>query len=74
MIIDAKKIKPMLKSLSDKSLLSRYMYVGQPHVLSKVIYRFISHNNLTKVLDHIVGANVTFWDGGYKCMQTMFVT
>ena len=62
------------KSLSDKSLLSRYMYIGQPHVLSKVIHKYIRHKNLTKILDHLVGANVPFWDGSYKCMQTMFVS
>ena len=29
---------------------------------------------MTKILDHLVGANVPFWDRSYKCMQTMFVS
>ena len=53
-------IEPIEKSLSDESLLSRYMYVGHPHVFSKVIHKYIAHENLTKILDHLVGANVPF--------------
>ena len=68
------EIEPVKKPLSDTSLLTRYMYIGQPHVLSKIIYKYIFHKNLTNILDHLVGANVPFWDGSYKCMQTMFVS
>ena len=67
-------IEPIEKSLSDESLLSRYIYIGQPHVLSQIIHEYIGHKNLTKILDHLVGAQVPFWDGSYKCMQTMFVS
>ena len=49
------------------------MYIGDPHTYSPIIYQYIFHKNITKVLDHIAGVNVTFWDGSYKCVQTMFV-
>ena len=68
------EIKPTLQYFSDESLISRYMYIGQPHVLSEKVHSFIFHNNITKILDRIVGVNVPFWDGSYKCVQTMFVT
>ena len=71
---ECNEIKTAHQSLSGKSLMSRYMYIGQPHVLSKIIHSFIIHENITKILDRIVGVNVPFWDGSYKCVQTMFVT
>ena len=55
-------------------LLGRYMYIGEPHAYSSVIRRYITHPGVCRVLDCVVGAYVPFWDGGYKCVQTMFVT
>ena len=58
----------------DDRLLGRYMYIGEPHAYSSVIRRYITHPGVCRVLDCVVGAYVPFWDGGYKCVQTMFVT
>ena len=55
-------------------LLGRYMYIGQPHSYSPTIREQITHPGICQVLDVVVGAYVPFWDGAYKCMQTMFVT
>ncbi len=71
---DTDAIEPVDWPLDDDRLLGRHMYIGMPHVLSDTIARFINHPKLVSVLDHIVGAFVPFWDGGYKCIQTMFVS
>ena len=50
------------------------MYIGEPHAYSAIIRNYITHPRICSVLDHIIGAHIPFWDGAYKCMQTMFVT
>ena len=55
----------------DDRLLGRYLYIGEPHAYSSVIRRYIAHPGVCWVLDCVVGAYVPFWDGGYKCVQTM---
>lgn len=60
--------------LTDERLLGRYMYIGQPHAYSPTIRKYAIHSGLCQILDLIVGATVPFWNGAYKCMQTMFVT
>ena len=70
---DTDVIDPVDWDLDGERLLARHMYIGQPHVFSETINRFVKHPSLTNVLDHVVGAFVPFWDGGYKCIQTMFV-
>lgn len=67
-------IKPRTGNLDDKKLLGRYMYIGEPHAYSAIIRNYITHPRICSVLDHIIGAHIPFWDGAYKCMQTMFVT
>lgn len=70
---DTDVIDPVDWDADDERLLARHMYIGQPHVFSETINRLVKHPSLTNVLDHIVGAFVPFWDGGYRCVQTMFV-
>lgn len=67
-------IDPVDWELSDKRLKCRYMYVGQPHAYSTIIKKYITNPNICKILDIVVGATVPYWDGSYKCMQTMFVS
>jgi len=67
-------IKPINWDLEDRRLLARFMYMGMPHVLSESIMGLVKHPGLTRVLDEVVGAFVPFWDGGYNCVQSMFVT
>ena len=66
-------IEAVACDLDDENLLGRHMYIGMPHVLSDAINHFVKHLSLLRILDHIVGEFVPFWDGGYRCVQTMFV-
>ena len=67
------EIEPVDWPEDDERLIGRHMYLGQPHVYSAVVRDAMTHSGICRVLDHIVGACVPFWDGAYKCMQSMFV-
>ena len=67
------EIEPVDWPEDDEQLLGRHMYLGQPHVYSAVVRDAMTHSGICEVLDHVVGASVPFWDGAYKCMQSMFV-
>ena len=67
------EIEPVDWPEDDERLLGRHMYLGQPHVYSAVVRDAMTHSGICGVLDHVVGASVPFWDGAYKCMQSMFV-
>ncbi|MBR52608.1 phytanoyl-CoA dioxygenase [Candidatus Poribacteria bacterium] len=71
---DNSTIEPIDWPINDQRLIGRYMYIGQPHAYSQIIRQYIDHPKLCRILDLIVGANVPFWNGAYKCVQTMFVT
>ena len=66
-------IEPVDWPEDDDRLMGRHMYLGQPHVYSAVVRDAMTHAGICRVLDHVVGAYVPFWDGAYKCMQSMFV-
>ena len=70
---NSKLIDPVDWELGDERLFCRYMYIGQPHACSTIIKKYIINPNICRILDIVVGASVPHWDGGYKCMQTMFV-
>ena len=55
-------------------VLDRIMCVGEPHVFSPLIRRYIEHPRICEVLRVIVGAHIPFWDGGVKCMQSMMLS
>ena len=57
------KIEPVDWPEDDERLLGRNMYVGQPHVYSAVVRDAMTHSGICRVLDHVVGACVPFWDG-----------
>ena len=42
------------------------MCVGEPHVFSPLVRRYIEHPKICEVLRVIVGAHIPFWDGGVK--------
>lgn len=67
-------IAPIEDALSDDDMLTRYMYIGEPHVMSPPIAKYIKHPGICRILDVVVGAHIPFWDGAYKCMQTMAVS
>ena len=50
-----------------------HMYLGSRMSTARLSATSISHSGICRVLDHVVGACVPFWDGAYKCMQSMFV-
>lgn len=59
---------------TEETLLARYMYIGEPHTYSETIHKYITHPGINQVLSVIVGAYVPFWNGAYKCVQSMFVS
>lgn len=67
-------IPPATEPLDDETALGRYMYIGEPHSYSDTIRKYITHPGICRVLAVVVGAYVPFWDGAYKCMQSMFVS
>ena len=67
-------ITPLGEEQDDETVLGRYMYIGDPHSYSPTIRKYITHTGICRVLNVVVGTYVPFWDGSYKCMQTMFVT
>ena len=71
---DIEPIPLLADEQDDETLLGRYMYIGQPHSCSDTIRKYITHPRICRVLRVVVGSYVPFWDGAYKCMQTMFVS
>ncbi|MEM7531451.1 MAG: phytanoyl-CoA dioxygenase family protein [Chloroflexota bacterium] len=61
-------------AMDDETALGRYMYIGEPHSYSNTIRQYITHAGICRVLGVVIGAYVPFWDGSYKCMQSMFVS
>jgi hypothetical protein len=59
--------------MAREELLGRYMYIFQPHAASELVRAWMVDQRLRGVLGSIVGAHLPGWDGGYKCMQSMFV-
>ena len=60
------EIEPVDWPEDDERLLGRHMYLGQPHVYSAVVRAAMTHSGICRVLEHLVGAYVPFWDGAYK--------
>ena len=61
-------------AMGREELLGRYMYIFQPHAASALVREWMVDCRLRGVLGAIVGAHLPNWDGGFKCMQSMFVT
>ncbi len=61
------------ETASDAQVLSHLLCIHQPHLVSPVIWRTLSHPTIAEVLAEIVGAHLgQWWDGSVKCMQSMF--
>lgn len=56
-----------------EEVLGRYMYIFQPHAVSTLVREWMVDRRLRDVLGSIVGAHISGWNGGFKCMQSMFV-
>lgn len=66
-------LRPLPPGLSDQEILARLLCIHQPHQVSPVIRRFVTHRRIAGVLARLVGAHLapTWWSGGVKCMQSM---
>ena len=64
-------LPPVPPSRTDQDVLHNLLCVHQPHFISPVIKRFVSHPLITAVLSRITAAHLAHWDGAVKCMQTM---
>ncbi|MEM7035012.1 MAG: phytanoyl-CoA dioxygenase family protein [Chloroflexota bacterium] len=67
-------VEPFEGEADEETLLGHYMYIGEPHSYSETIRKYITHTGICRVLDVVVGTYVPFWDGSYKCVQTMSVS
>ncbi len=67
-------IKPVSADVSEKEALERILCIHMPHFVSPVIRHYTTHPKLADVLGQVVGAHLRdgHWDGGVKCMQSMF--
>ena len=66
-------IPPMPETAREMEVLDRIMCVGEPHVFSPLVRRYIEHPTICEILRVIVGAHIPFWEGGVKCMQSMML-
>jgi phytanoyl-CoA hydroxylase len=66
-------LPPVSLGVSDAEALNKILCIHQPHAISPVIQRYLSHPRVLQVLSEIVGAHLgLLWDGSVKCMQSMF--
>ncbi|MEO0578344.1 MAG: phytanoyl-CoA dioxygenase family protein, partial [Pseudomonadota bacterium] len=70
----AKSLHPLPADISDQDALRRILCIHMPHFVSPVVRRYTSHPRLTEMLGRVVGAHLApgYWNGGVKCMQSMF--
>ena len=64
-------IKQLPADLGDKEALERILCIHQPHYVSPVILKYVTHPKICGVLSQITAAHLPFWDGSVKCMQSM---
>lgn len=65
------KIKPATDELTDQQVLESFLCIHQPHYISPVIERHVTHPRICGVLSQITAAHLPHWDGSVKCMQSM---
>jgi phytanoyl-CoA hydroxylase len=67
----AEGIEPVPAGLDDDEVLSRILCIHQPHYVSPVMRRYVSHPKICGILSQLVAAHLPWWDGSVKCMQSM---
>ena len=69
-----KGIKAAPENVGDKQALERILCIHMPHFVSATIRSYTTHPKIAAVLGQVVGAHMRDgqWDGGVKCMQSMF--
>jgi len=64
-------IAPAPEGQKDAELLQSILCIHQPHYISPVMEKYVSHPQICGVLSQIVAAHLAHWDGSVKCMQSM---
>ncbi len=69
-----KSLQPLPAGIDDAQALERILCIHMPHFVSPVVKRYTSHPAIAETLGEIVGAHMAdgLWNGGVKCMQSMF--
>lgn len=67
----APQLRPVPADLDDDAAMRQILCIHQPHGISPVIRKYVSHPRATAVLGRLVGAHLPHWDGRVKCMQSM---
>lgn len=71
---DMANYTPPGPEVSDAEAMAAILCVHQPHAVSPLINKFVHHPGLVSVLSQITAVHLApgWWDGGVKCMQSMF--
>ncbi len=64
-------LKSLPADLSDAEVLKNILCIHQPHTISPVMTKYVSHPEICGALSQITAAHLPFWDGSVKCMQSM---
>ena len=64
-------IKPAPAEYSDQQVLETILCIHQPHYVSPVMEKYVSHQKICGALSQIAAAHLAHWDGSVKCMQSM---
>lgn len=64
-------LKPLPAGMSDAEVLKNILCIHQPHTISPVMTKYVTHPEICGALSQITAAHLPFWDGSVKCMQSM---
>lgn len=64
-------LQPLPASMSEVEVLKNILCIHQPHTISPVMTRYVTHPEICGALSQITAAHLPFWDGSVKCMQSM---
>jgi hypothetical protein len=64
-------IQPLPPETTDDEALHSVLCIHQPHFVSPVMQKYVTHPKICGVLSQITAAHLPFWDGSVKCMQSM---
>ncbi len=64
-------LKPLPADMSEAEVLKNILCIHQPHTISPVMTKYVTHQEICGTLSQITAAHLPFWDGSVKCMQSM---
>ncbi|MDJ0657547.1 MAG: phytanoyl-CoA dioxygenase family protein [Xanthomonadales bacterium] len=67
-------LAPLPADIPDDEAMNRILCIHMPHFVSPLVRRYTTHPRIAEILGRVVGAHLKegHWDGGVKCMQSMF--